>query len=123
MKTLLAYAFLASTLLPPGGFVCVEANGDVQIEYGHTGCDTAGPHRTLELAGSAGTSCDDCRDIIIPASTISAKRQSMALLAPAVIPVNVARDDDDAGARLQPVIASVSPPSHLRHLSSTVIQR
>jgi hypothetical protein len=123
MKTLLTYAFVVSTLLPPGGFVCVEATGDVQIEYGHTGCDTSESHRPLEFAVSAGTSCDDCRDITIPASTIYAKRLFMAAPAPAVAPVNTTRDDDDAAAHSRPVIASISASSYLRHLSTTVIQR
>lgn len=123
MKTLLAYAFVVSTLFPPGGFVCIEASGDVQIEYGHTGCDTGETSRSLEFAADSDTGCVGCSDIIIPASSVFAKRLLFHAATPAVAPMLMTPEDHDAGDALPYVVGSISSSSHLRHMSSTVIRR
>ena len=122
MKTFFVYAFIVASLFPPAGFLCVEASGEVQMEFGYSACratDSPEP----EMCSGEPDDCGGCRDLAISVSSISAKR--LVLVAPALAPAPVSSFPEfTLVARPVAYAASAMIPaqSRLRQLSSIVIR-
>jgi hypothetical protein len=122
MRSLLAYLFALTALLPPSGFLCIDAAGDVQVEFGITDRGESQPSLPLAIAGSPDGACDDCRDVTIPASSVSAKRLLLGspLAATGALPVSATALS--VAGLIRTAFLEELPVSHARHLSSTVIR-
>jgi hypothetical protein len=122
MRTLLAYTFAALALFPPSGFLCIEATGDIQVEYGRPACCAEDDPAPLAFAGANDDDCVDCRDIAIPSSSLSAKRLVLSL--PITLAVAGAGQDlpRDIHGVSNAALSFVSSQSHSRRLASTIIR-
>jgi hypothetical protein len=122
MKRLFVIAFAVTSLLRPSLVLCVEATGDVRVEFQEATCcvsEHAVPDITFRAASAV--DCDGCIDVGLATNSRLLKRVSYAPAAPVVtlFAVPLYRADAFAVPRTPTPVESL----HIRVVSTTVIRR
>jgi len=69
LPRILVAVFMAASMLPSGWVFCLEATGDVQVEYSTGLCCTIAPSVAAEaVAASSTDACEGCQDIALECS-------------------------------------------------------
>jgi len=122
MRTIVVYAFIVASLFPPAGFLCVEASGEVQMEFGFTVCRATNTPEP-EMCSGEPDDCGGCRDLAISVSSISAKRLVLVTPPPASAHVGVFPEFTLAVRPLTRAASAMMPAqSRQRQLSSIIIR-
>ena len=125
MRILLAFLLATSSLLRPSLVLCVEATGDVRVEWQEaiTCCESDPASADATVDAASADECDGCLDVLLATHSLASKRASIDVsLFPIAITFDLVPDWNRVLASTLCAGRDAAHTDHSSRISTTVIR-